>query len=203
VKSPKRYLVEYDRIRKYIPVPPILKVDSLSITVRRGVGLRCSTRSHPVVKFRLGNMEAKSSDPVYGGVNPLWNGPPVVFPINDIDIEDVEVFSIEVVDKNQLTGLEKVIGNYTSKSSNEVIRTWVANGRFEGDIKLDNGDGFLTVYVKASFPRFLEKWGFRSLRINSTLNGNVVPTMISYQKVNQSSNDNLLNRSVRMYTCII
>mmetsp|Transcript_20507 Transcript_20507/g.18646 ORF Transcript_20507/g.18646 Transcript_20507/m.18646 type:complete len:684 (+) Transcript_20507:148-2199(+) len=124
------------------------KFGKLTIKCLRGIELKAGQgmfgKADPYVILQIGSQEFKTQPNPSGGKNPVWNEEFVFDIANERDLD------IEVMDK-QTVGSDKFMGK--TKIS---IMEWIANGRFEGDIDLEDKAnkpvGKLTIAVKFERP---------------------------------------------------
>lgn len=101
-------------------------------------------KADPYAKLRVGTQEFSTKPNPGGGKNPIWNEE------FQFDISNEKEIEIEVLDK-ETVGNDKFMGR--CKVS---IMEWIANGRFEGDLDLQDKSnkavGRVTVAVKFERP---------------------------------------------------
>jgi len=128
--------------------PPPPKFGRLSVKCLRGVELKAGQgmfgKADPYAKLRIGTQEFSTKPNAGGGKNPIWNEEFTFDVSNEREIE------IEVLDK-ETVGNDKFMGR--AKVS---IMEWIANGRFEGDLDLEDKTnkpvGRISVAVKFERP---------------------------------------------------
>lgn len=141
--------LHYDRAKVYQkPRKPKENSEILSIKILRAELAHCTNKSIPIVKLRIGDVEAATANPTYIGKLPVWakEQGTVLFPLDDIDLSKEGLFTVEVLDKNVFAGTSRIVG--TVARSPQPIQNWVANKRFEGKLDLDDGAGALFVVIK-------------------------------------------------------
>eukprot|EP00598_Pedospumella_elongata_P004657 CAMPEP_0184971550 /NCGR_PEP_ID=MMETSP1098-20130426/3765_1 /TAXON_ID=89044 /ORGANISM="Spumella elongata, Strain CCAP 955/1" /LENGTH=732 /DNA_ID=CAMNT_0027493697 /DNA_START=159 /DNA_END=2357 /DNA_ORIENTATION=- len=110
------------------PVAP--KFGRLVVKCLRGVDLKAGQgmfgKADPYSKLRIGTQEYSTKPNPGGGKNPIWNEE------FTFDISNEKEMEIEVLDK-ETVGNDKFMGR--CKVS---IIEWIANGRFEGDLDLQD-----------------------------------------------------------------
>lgn len=101
-------------------------------------------KADPYAKMRVGTQEFSTKPNPGGGKNPIWNEE------FTFDVANEKEMEIEVLDK-ETVGNDKFMGR--CKVS---IMEWIANGRFEGDLDLQDKSnkpvGRITVAVKFERP---------------------------------------------------
>lgn len=101
-------------------------------------------KADPYAKLRLGTQEFSTKPNPGGGKNPIWNEE------FSFDVSNEKELEIEVLDK-ETVGNDKFMGR--CKVS---IMEWIANGRFEGDLDLQDKSakpvGRVTVAVRFERP---------------------------------------------------
>jgi serine/threonine-protein phosphatase 2B regulatory subunit len=106
------------------------KFGKLAIKCLRGVDLKAGQgmfgKADPYTKLRIGTQEYATKPNPGGGKNPVWNEE------FSFDISNEKELEIEVMDK-ETVGNDKFMGR--CKVS---IIEWIANGRFEGDLDLQD-----------------------------------------------------------------
>lgn len=128
--------------------PPPPKFGRLSVKCLRGVDLKAGQgmfgKADPYCRCRIGTQEFSTQPNPGGGKNPIWNEEFAFDVSNEREIE------IEVMDK-ETVGNDKFMGR--TKVS---IMEWIANGRFEGDLDIEDKTGKpvgrVTVSVKFERP---------------------------------------------------
>ena len=100
-------------------------------------------KADPYAKLRIGTQEFMTKPNPAGGKNPVWNEE------FTFDISNERELEMEVLDK-ETVGNDKFMGR--CKVS---IMDWVANGRFDGDIDLEdkNGKNVGKVSISVLFQR--------------------------------------------------
>lgn len=127
--------------------PPAPKFGRLTVKCLRGVDLKAGQgmfgKADPYARLRVGTQEFATKPNAGGGKNPIWNEEFV------FDISNEKEIEIEVLDK-ETVGNDKFMGR--AKVS---IMEWIANGRFEGDLDLDDkgGKSVGRVSVSVKFER--------------------------------------------------
>eukprot|EP01039_Chlorochromonas_danica_P001951 gene1951-2129_t len=110
------------------PMAP--KFGKLVVKCLRGVELKAGQgmfgKADPFARLRVGTQEFNTKPNPGGGKNPIWNEEFA------FDISNEKEIEIEVLDKEQV-GNDKFMGR--CKVS---IIEWIANGRFEGDLDLQD-----------------------------------------------------------------
>mmetsp|Transcript_3685 Transcript_3685/g.5048 ORF Transcript_3685/g.5048 Transcript_3685/m.5048 type:complete len:513 (+) Transcript_3685:715-2253(+) len=110
------------------PVAP--KFGRLMIKCLRGVELKAGQgmfgKADPYAKLRIGTQEFSSKPNPGGGKNPVWNEE------FTFDISNEKEMELEVLDK-ETVGTDKFMGRCRVS-----IMEWIANGRFEGDLDLQD-----------------------------------------------------------------
>jgi serine/threonine-protein phosphatase 2B regulatory subunit len=113
--------------------PPAPKFGRLVIKCLRGVDLKAGQgmfgKADPYAKLRIGTQEFSTKHNAGGGKNPVWNEE------FGFDISNEKDLEIEVLDK-ETVGNDKFMGR--CKIS---IMEWIATGRFEGDVDLQDKAG--------------------------------------------------------------
>lgn len=106
------------------------KFGRLTVKCLRGVDLKAGQgmfgKADPYARLRIGTQEFSTKPNPGGGKNPIWNEEFV------FDIANEKEMEIEVLDK-ETVGTDKFMGR--CKVS---IIEWIANGRFEGDLDLQD-----------------------------------------------------------------
>jgi len=128
------------------PAPP--KFGRLSVKCLRGVDLKAGQgmfgKADPYAKLRIGTQEYMTKPNQGGGKNPIWNEE------FNFDISNEKEMVVEVLDK-ETVGNDKFMGQCTVS-----IMEWIANGKFEGDIdiqdKSDKPVGRVTLSVRFERP---------------------------------------------------
>ena len=128
--------------------PPPPKFGRLTAKVLRGVDLKAGQgmfgKADPYCKLRVGTQEFNTKPNAGGGKNPIWNEE------FSFDISNEREMEVEVLDK-ETVGTDKFMGR--CKVS---IMEWIANGRFEGDLEVQDKSnkpvGRVTVSVKFERP---------------------------------------------------
>lgn len=151
-----RRVVEFEQ--KPLLCQPTVSIDEsdvLTVKILRGERLvRCTANSNVAVKLRIGSMELTTGTSIYRGSDPVWNGESLRFPLVGIDLHRDDLSLVfEVVDRDVLTGTEHVVGKSTHTGSQ--IKRWLANGRFEERIGLEDNAGHLICIGRIQFPSFL------------------------------------------------
>jgi serine/threonine-protein phosphatase 2B regulatory subunit len=127
------------------PAPP--KFGRLTIKCLRGVELKAGQgmfgKADPYSRLRVGTQEFSTKPNPGGGKNPIWNEE------FQFDISNERDMEVEVMDK-ETVGNDKFMGR--CKVS---IMEWIANGRFDGDLDLQDkaGKPVGKVTISASFDR--------------------------------------------------
>lgn len=127
------------------------KFGKLTIKCLRGVdfknGQLMSGKANPYCVLRIGSQEFQTKPEPGGGKNPTWNEEFVFDIANEREIE------MEVMDKQQL-GHDRFMGRCRIS-----ITEWIANGRFEGDLDVEDKAGKpagrVTVSVKFERPNLV------------------------------------------------
>lgn len=113
--------------------PTAPKFGKLSIKCLRGIDLKAGQgmfgKADPYAKLRIGTQEFATKPNPGGGKNPIWNEE------FGFEISNEKEVEIEVLDK-ETVGNDKFMGR--CKVS---IIEWIANGRFEGDLDLQDKMG--------------------------------------------------------------
>jgi len=113
------------------PAPP--KFGRLIVKCLRGVDLKAGQgmfgKADPYTKLRIGTQEMMTKPNQGGGKNPIWNEE------FNFDISNEREVYIEVLDK-ETVGNDKFMGMATVS-----IMEWIANGKFEGDIDVQDKAG--------------------------------------------------------------
>lgn len=113
--------------------PPPPKFGRLTFKCLRGVELKAGQgmfgKADPYARCRIGTQEFSTKPQPGGGKNPIWNEEFV------FDIANEKEMEVEVLDK-ETVGNDKFMGR--AKVS---IMEWIANGRFEGDLDLEDKAG--------------------------------------------------------------
>ena len=113
------------------PAPP--KFGRLSVKCLRGVDLKAGQgmfgKADPYTKLRIGTQEFMTKPNQGGGKNPIWNEE------FNFDVSNERDMDVEVLDK-ETVGNDKFMGQ--AKIS---IIEWIANGKFEGDIDIQDKSG--------------------------------------------------------------
>ena len=86
-------------------------------------------KADPYAKLRIGTQEFSTKPNAGGGKNPIWNEE------FSFDVSNEREIEIEVLDK-ETVGNDKFMGR--AKVS---IMEWIANGRFDGDLDLEDKTG--------------------------------------------------------------
>lgn len=142
LKSPPNQLVAPPSA----PIAP--KFGRLSVKCLRGVELKMGQgmfgKADPYAKLRIGTQEFSTKPNPGGGKNPVWNEE------FTFDISNEKDMEIELLDK-ETVGNDKFMGR--CKVS---IIEWIANGRFEGDLdlqdKMNKPVGKVTISAKFERP---------------------------------------------------
>ena len=129
--------------------PPPPKFGRLTVKVLRGVDLKAGQgmfgKADPYSKLRIGTQEFNTKPNAGGGKNPIWNEE------FSFDISNERDMEVEVLDK-ETVGNDKFMGR--CKVS---IMEWIANGRFEGDLEVQDKSskpvGRVTLSVKFERPQ--------------------------------------------------
>jgi len=110
------------------PVAP--KFGKLVIKCLRGVDLKAGQgmfgKADPFARLRIGTQEFSTKPNPGGGKNPIWNEE------FSFDISNEKELELEVLDK-ETVGNDKFMGRCRVS-----IIEWIANGRFEGDLDLQD-----------------------------------------------------------------
>lgn len=113
------------------PAPP--KFGRLVVKCLRGVDLKAGQgmfgKADPYAKLRIGTQEFMTKPNQGGGKNPIWNEE------FNFDVSNEREMDVEILDK-ETVGNDKFMG--ASKVS---IMEWIANGKFEGDIDIQDKAG--------------------------------------------------------------
>eukprot|EP01006_Ploeotia_vitrea_P031625 TRINITY_DN63957_c0_g1_i1.p1 TRINITY_DN63957_c0_g1~~TRINITY_DN63957_c0_g1_i1.p1 ORF type:complete len:596 (-),score=78.50 TRINITY_DN63957_c0_g1_i1:113-1900(-) len=113
--------------------PPPPKFGRLTTKILRGVDLKAGQgmfgKADPYAKLRVGTQEYSTKPNAGGGKNPIWNEE------FSFDISNEREMEVEVLDK-ETVGTDKFMGR--CKVS---IMEWIANGRFEGDLEIQDKAG--------------------------------------------------------------
>lgn len=129
--------------------------------------------SNPIVKIRLGNMEAVTDASIYGGQEPMYHKQIFEFPLGEVNLQKQNVFKIVVANKSITSSVERIFGEFKDdgdpvckKGDKEdewaqfrkpgMLRQWIANGRYEGPIPLENDMGTVSVVMKTNFMSQLQ-----------------------------------------------
>lgn len=99
----------------------------------RGVDLKAGQgmfgKADPLCRVQIGTQESRTQVHQQGGKNPVWNEE------FGFDISTEKEVTIEVLDK-ETVGADKFMGINTLS-----IMEWIANGRFEGDVEVNDKAG--------------------------------------------------------------
>eukprot|EP01036_Dinobryon_divergens_P023069 gene23070-31386_t len=110
--------------------PAAPKFGRLIVKCLRGVELKAGQgmfgKADPYAKLRIGTQEFSSKPNPGGGKNPVWNEE------FTFDISNEKEMEVEVLDK-ETVGTDKFMGRCRVS-----IMEWIANGRFEGDLDLQD-----------------------------------------------------------------
>jgi hypothetical protein len=151
-----RRIVDFQH-RKVYRTPDVSQGDTdvLTVKILRGEKLRrCYDNSNVAVKVRLSDMEHCTGSSIYRGCDPVFTNEIMQFPLEGVDFTSSSFgLEFEVVDKDIFTGFETVVGGY--KMSSESTRAFIANGRLEERIALNDGDGYIVCVGKVEFLSFL------------------------------------------------
>jgi len=129
--------------------PPPPKFGRLTTKVLRGVDLKAGQgmfgKADPYCKIRVGTQEFSTKPNAGGGKNPIWNEE------FSFDISNEREMEVEVLDK-ETVGTDKFMGKCRVS-----IMEWIANGRFEGDLEVQDKSnkpvGRVTFSVKFERPQ--------------------------------------------------
>ncbi len=129
--------------------PPAPKFGRLIIKCLKGIDLKAGQgmfgKADPYCKLRIGTQEFSTKHNAGGGKNPVWNEE------FSFDISNEKDMEVEVLDK-ETVGNDKFMGR--CKVS---IMEWIATGRFEGDLDLQDKAnkpvGRVTIAVRFERPK--------------------------------------------------
>lgn len=142
-----------ERIYKEASACLAAEPDSAVVVVKflRAELTHCTSKSCPVVKVRVGDMEGQTGTPTYLGKRPVWTRTQsmVSFPIAGLNLDEEDLFSIVVVDKNPFTHEESKVATLTN--TGDMFQRLVANKRFEDTIQLDGSGGKISCTIKVKF----------------------------------------------------
>jgi serine/threonine-protein phosphatase 2B regulatory subunit len=113
------------------PTAPLApKFGRLTVKVLRGVDLKAGQgmfgKADPYVRLRVGTQEFSTKPNPGGGKNPIWNEE-FAFEISNEKEMEIEILDKETVGNDKFMGRCKVS-----------IIEWIANGRFEGDLDVQD-----------------------------------------------------------------
>ena len=129
--------------------PGAPKFGRLMVKCLKGVDLKAGQgmfgKADPYAKLRVGTQEYSTKHNAGGGKNPVWNEE------FGFDISNEKQIDLEVLDK-ETVGNDKFMGRCTYS-----IMEWIASGKFDGDLELqDKGGkmvGRVTVSVRFERPK--------------------------------------------------
>lgn len=100
----------------------------------------------PMVQIQLQNVVNYCGNCIKEGkLNYIYSNSLLKYPLKQLQLDDDIDMSIFILDKDILTGRCEIIASHIVPSN--IVRTWIANGRFEGKIELDNGKGSIQVVI--------------------------------------------------------
>ena len=109
------------------------KFGKLVVKCLRGIDLKAGQgmfgKADPYARFRIGIQEFQSQPNPGGGKQPIWNEEFI------FDIANERELEIEVMDK-ETVGNDKFMGKTVIS-----LVEWIANGKFEGDVELEDKAG--------------------------------------------------------------
>lgn len=157
------------------PVAP--KFGRLAVKCLRGIDLKAGQgmfgKADPFAKLRIGTQEFASKPNPGGGKNPIWNEE-FFFEISNEKELDIEVLDKETVGNDKFMGRCKVS-----------IIEWIANGRFDGDLdlqdKMNKPVGRISLSCKFERPAAAPPSGVASPKMDSSINPNAGPVVLASQ----------------------
>ena len=100
----------------------------------------------PMVQIQLQNVVNYCGNCIKEGqLNYIYSNSLLKYPLKQLELDDDMDMSIFILDKDILTGRREIIASHIVPS--DIVRTWIANGRYEGKIELDNGKGSIQVVI--------------------------------------------------------
>ena len=176
-KQEYKYIVHFPTDRQYKEVPnlddPNAKGPWMSIKIIRAECHQATYHSNPIVQIRLDDMQVETNESTFGGKNPIYTDQEFFFPLGDVNMMRDGVFKIVVLDRDS-TKVDKVLGEFADDGNpvmddgilelhgwecfkrSGIIRQWLADGRFEGSIPLENAMGSVNVVIKTDFMTHLQ-----------------------------------------------
>jgi len=113
----------------------------------------------PVVQIRLQNIIDYTGQCIVESSNAfVFSEATLTFPISQLDLSNAVDMTVSILDRDTLTGRDNIIAS--TIISDEKVKTWIANGRYEDRINLDNGRGSVQVVIKTVLPeKQINSWG--------------------------------------------